>query len=119
MPRAMLSGAGVFIPRLQGGEANALQFWGPVFGWGSREGGRFLAVAAATVEEKGARGRQVIWLVSHLQVKEGALLFEGEFYQANRPLCYRFFSALQGVLRANGAKWKVVILAGGVKGFTW
>jgi len=119
MPRAMLSGAGVFIPRLQGGEANALQFWGPVFGWGSREGGRFLAVAAATVEERKARGRQVLKLVSHLRINENALLFEGEFYQANRPLCYRFFGALQAHLRSANQKWKWVILSGGVKGFTW
>jgi len=115
----MLSGAGVFIPRLQGGEANALQFWGPVFGWGSREGGRFLAVAAGSVEERKARGRQVLKLVSHLRENENALLFEGEFYQANRPLCYRFFGALQAHLRSANQKWKWVILSGGVKGFTW
>ena len=119
MPKQRLNKAGVFIPRMQGGEAGALMFWAPIFGWGTREGGKFVAVQAATPEEKRARGLQVLKLVSHLVLREGALLFEGEFYQANRPLCYRFFSALQGVLRANGAKWEVAVISGGIKGFTW
>jgi hypothetical protein len=110
---------GMYVPGQAGNEDKALNFWGRVLEWGHWEGREYVVERAKTGGQQAARMAAVESILTHLRISNGLVYFENTYYNNNRSLCYRFFSAVQMLLAEKKIRYQVVRLDTNLKAFTW